>query len=56
MFQLISRFEFAPPPEKYDVMRAAAGLMVPIIRGKMEMGVNMPLSVTPINGDIVGVI
>ncbi|TFK97922.1 cytochrome P450, partial [Pterulicium gracile] len=54
LFQLISRFEFAPSPEKYEVMRAVDALMVPVIRGKMEMGVNMPLRVTPVQVDASG--
>ncbi|TFK99808.1 cytochrome P450 [Pterulicium gracile] len=54
LFQLISRFEFAPSPEKHDVMRAVDALMVPVIRGKIEMGVNMPLRVTPVQVDVSG--
>jgi cytochrome P450 len=48
VFELISRFEFSPSPEGYEVMRAPAGLMLPMIRDKMEMGLQMPLKVTPV--------
>lgn len=48
IFELISQFEFSPSPENYEVMRAPAGLMLPMIRDKMEMGLQMPLKVTPV--------
>ncbi|KAI0721329.1 cytochrome P450 [Cerioporus squamosus] len=45
--ELLENFEFAPPKEDYDIVRLPAGLMVPVVRGKLyELGSVMPLRVS----------
>ena len=44
--ELLEKFEFGLPEEGYDIIRAPAGLMVPLVRGKMELGSVMPLRVS----------
>ena len=44
--ELLERFEFGLPEEKYDIIRLPAGLMVPLVRDKMELGTVMPLKVS----------
>ena len=34
------------PEENYEIIRAPAGVMVPLVRGKYELGAVMPLSVS----------
>ena len=46
--ELLENFEFAIPDDKPDIQRVAGGLMIPMIRGKPELGSQMPLKVTPI--------
>ncbi len=44
--ETLENFEFALPKEKLEIIRAPAGpLMVPIIRGKEDLGTVMPLRV-----------
>lgn len=45
--ETLENFEFAVPLEKQDIKRAPAGpIMVPILRGKEELGSVMPLRVS----------
>ena len=44
--ELLERFEFGLPEEGYDIIRATAGLMIPLVRGKMELGSVLPLRVS----------
>ena len=44
--ELLERFEFGLPEEKYDIMRIPAGIMIPLVRDKMELGIAMPLRVS----------
>ena len=46
--ELLENFEFAIPDEKPDIQRVPGGLMIPMIRGKPQLGSQMPLKVTPI--------
>ena len=47
--ELLENFEFARPKEDYDIMRLPAGLMIPVVRGKLyELGSVMPLRVSPV--------
>ncbi|KAJ4479769.1 cytochrome P450 [Lentinula edodes] len=45
LFELIESFEFSLPTEVLDIQRIPSILMVPIIRGKPELGVQLPLQV-----------
>lgn len=49
--ELIETFEFAKPKQGLDIMRVPAGIMVPMIRGKMHEGVQMPLQVSVVPRD-----
>ena len=45
--ELVDTFDFARPVEKVDIQRAPAGfVMLPMIRGKEELGTAMPLRVS----------
>jgi len=44
--ELIENFEFAIPADKPDIQRVPAGVMVPMIRGKMRLGSQMPLKIS----------
>ncbi|KAI0800950.1 cytochrome P450 [Fomes fomentarius] len=44
--ELLERFEFGLPEEKYDIMRVPAGIMIPLVRDKMNLGIAMPLRVS----------
>ncbi len=45
--ELLENFEFARPKEDYDIVRLPAGLMIPVVRGKLyELGSVMPLRVS----------
>ncbi|KZT63987.1 cytochrome P450 [Daedalea quercina L-15889] len=46
--ELLENFEFAIPDDKPDIQRVPGGLMIPMIRGKPQLGSQMPLKVTPI--------
>ena len=43
--ELIEKFEFRPV-EGVDVMRVLAGAMIPMVRGKMHVGPQMPLYIS----------
>ncbi|KAJ3867329.1 cytochrome P450 [Lentinula novae-zelandiae] len=45
LFELIESFEFSLPTEVLDIQRIPSILMVPMIRGKPELGVQLPLQV-----------
>ena len=44
--ELLERFEFNLPKEEYDIMRVPAGVMIPLIRDKPELGSVLPLRVS----------
>ena len=44
--EVLEHFEFGVPEENYEIIRAPAGVMVPLVRGKYELGAVMPLSVS----------
>lgn len=43
---LIETFEFSIPEDQPEIQRVPAGLMVPMVRGRMHGGTQMPLRVT----------
>ena len=45
---LIENFEFSLPPEKVEILRMPIGVMSPMVKGRLEEGVMMPLTVRPI--------
>ncbi|KZS99422.1 cytochrome P450 [Laetiporus sulphureus 93-53] len=46
LVELLERFEFGIPAETPDIQRVPAGVMLPMIRNKMQLGSQMPLQVT----------
>ncbi|TFY57341.1 hypothetical protein EVJ58_g7079 [Rhodofomes roseus] len=46
--ELLENFEVAIPDDKPDIQRVPGGLMIPMIRGKPELGSQMPLKVTAV--------
>ncbi|TBU46080.1 cytochrome P450 [Dichomitus squalens] len=44
--ELLERFEFGLPEEHYEIMRVPAGLMIPLVKDKLELGAVMPLRVS----------
>lgn len=45
--EVLENFEFSLPTEKQTITRAPAGIsMVPMIKGKEELGAAMPLQVS----------
>ena len=42
---LVENFQFSIPKEKPDIMRVPAGIMGPMVKGKMFEGMQMPLHV-----------
>lgn len=44
--ELLERFEFGLPKENYEIMRVPAGLMIPLVKDKLDMGSVMPLCVS----------
>ena len=44
--ELLDRFEFGLPKEHYEIVRVPAGLMIPLVKGKPELGSVMPLRVS----------
>ncbi|PCH41671.1 cytochrome P450 [Wolfiporia cocos MD-104 SS10] len=47
LVEIIENFKFAIPADKPDIQRVPAGVMIPMIRGKMVHGSQMPLHITP---------
>nr|BAL05189.1 cytochrome P450 [Phanerodontia chrysosporium] len=45
---LVENFKFSIPPEKPEIIRVPAGIMGPMVKGKMHEGLQMPLHVTPL--------
>ena len=45
---LIENFEFSLPPGKVEILRVPIAAMSPMVKGKLEEGVMMPLTVRPI--------
>ncbi|KAH9942950.1 PAH-inducible cytochrome P450 monooxygenase PC-PAH 1 [Amylocystis lapponica] len=48
LVELLENFEFGIPSDKPDIIRLPSGLMIPMIRGKIHLGSQMPLKVTVI--------
>nr|VWO94353.1 Cytochrome P450 monooxygenase CYP52X1 [Ganoderma boninense] len=44
--ELLERFEFGLPKEHYEIVRAPAGLMIPLVKDRLELGSVMPLQVS----------
>ena len=42
---LIEKFEFSLPPSKKEILRMPVTLMSPMVKGKLDEGVMMPLVV-----------
>ncbi|PCH35719.1 cytochrome P450 [Wolfiporia cocos MD-104 SS10] len=51
LVELIENFEFAIPADKPEIQRVPAGIMIPMIRGKLDHGTQMPLHITPTMGN-----
>ena len=45
---LIENFKFSIPEEKPDIIRVPAGVMGPMVRGRENEGMLMPLHVVPV--------
>ncbi|KAI0719202.1 cytochrome P450 [Fomitopsis betulina] len=48
---LLGNFEFTLPDDKPDIQRVPAGVTIPMIRSKTQLGSQMPLKITPVNPD-----
>ncbi len=46
--EFIENFKVAFPDDGTEIRRASAGLMLPIVRGKENLGTQMPLHITPL--------
>ncbi|KAF9019066.1 cytochrome P450 [Hymenopellis radicata] len=46
--EFIENFKVAFPDDGTEIRRASAGLMLPMVRGKENLGVQMPLHITPL--------
>ena len=47
--EILEKFEFSlPKDEVYDIQRVPAGLMIPLIRGKWNLGSVVPLCVAAV--------
>ena len=47
LVELIEKFEFRPV-EEVDIMRVPAGAMIPMVRGKMHEGPQMPMYISTV--------
>lgn len=47
--ELIENFQFSLPAGGVDIQRSSAGFMIPLIRGKIEEGAQVPLTVSLVN-------
>ena len=45
---MIENFEFSLPPGKVEILRVPIAAMSPMVKGRLEEGVMMPLTVRPI--------
>ncbi|KAF8580093.1 PAH-inducible cytochrome P450 monooxygenase PC-PAH 1 [Ramaria rubella] len=46
--ELITNFEFSPPPGNVEIIRAPTNLMVPLVRGSETRNIELPLVITPV--------
>ncbi|KAF8575892.1 cytochrome P450 [Ramaria rubella] len=46
--ELLENFEFSPPPGNVEILRVAASLMVPMVKGSDTGRVELPLTITPV--------
>lgn len=47
--EILENFEFSlPKDEVYDIQRVPAGLMIPLVRGKWNLGSVVPLCVAAV--------
>lgn len=46
LVDLIETFEFSLPADATEIQRVNAGLMVPMVRGRMFEGTQMPLRIS----------
>lgn len=50
--ELLGNFEFTLPDNKPDIQRVPAGVTIPMIRNKTQLGSQMPLKITPVHPDL----
>lgn len=48
LVELIDSFVFAPPDKDIEIERKPAGIMIPMVKGRMHEGTQMPLRVSPV--------
>ncbi|KAF8573948.1 cytochrome P450 [Ramaria rubella] len=46
--ELLENFEFSPPPGGVEILRVAATVMVPMVKGSDTGSVELPLTITPV--------
>lgn len=46
LVELLENFEFSIPDDKPEIMHVPAGLSIPMIKGKMYLGTQMPLKIS----------
>ena len=47
LLELVGRFEFAMTDKTERVLRHSAGVMVPMVEGELDRGIQLPLAVSP---------
>ncbi len=45
---LVEKFRFDLPLDKPEIQRVPSGVMGPVVRGKMEEGIQLPLRFSPV--------
>lgn len=48
LVELLDNFEFSPPPNNIEIIRAPSGVMTPMIKGSKSRRIELPLTVTPL--------
>ncbi|KAF8575871.1 cytochrome P450 [Ramaria rubella] len=46
--ELLENFEFSPPPGNVEILRVAANIVVPMVKGSDTGSVELPLTITPV--------
>lgn len=52
LVELLENFEFTLPDSKPDIQRVPAGVTIPMIRNKTQLGSQMPLKIAPVKIDL----
>lgn len=52
LVELLENFQFTLPDIKPDIQRVPAGVTIPMIRNKTQLGSQMPLKITPVKPDL----